>query len=194
MKPWMRMPELPEPPYYDAAPRLSDFLDDDIGTKSDWPQPGTVAATNLELFLGVLKDMKAPYKKETYCMDIDASPNFVTVKHEIAPALLYSRPKGHLRGLILFTISMLLYLCAHVDVYMLVHMDTYGYLYMCIYTYTFCINTHLSKCADIYVCACNVYEDKYIQIYTFCFCHNQVEIAFEDLFLFSGMLGWHASG
>ena len=51
-------------------------------------------------------------------------------------------------------------------------------------------NTHLSKCADIYVCACKVYEDKYIQIYTFCFCHNQVEITFEDLFFFSGMLGY----
>ena len=109
MKPWMHMPELPEPPYKAATPCLSDFLDDDIGTKSDRPPRGTAAATNLKLLLGGLKAVKAHYKKETYCLDIDSSSRFVTVKHEIAPALLHSRPKGHPKGLVLFTISMLMY-------------------------------------------------------------------------------------
>ena len=81
-----------------------------MGTKSDRPRPGTAAATNLEQLLGGLKAEKADYKNETYCMDIDSSSAFVTVKYEIAPALLYSRPKGYLRGFILYTIFIFTFL------------------------------------------------------------------------------------
>ena len=84
-------PKMPVQPMLER-PLLSDFLDDDMGTPADLPNPESIAGKVLRCFARRLK--QANMENNAWAVDIDSSPKFATATQEICPTLTVARSAG----------------------------------------------------------------------------------------------------
>ena len=74
-------------------PKLTRFLDAEIGTDEDRPRSHSHCGKMLKAYMKLLK--KKDTKRKAWVVDIDASPKFAMAKEELCPTLTRSRACGY---------------------------------------------------------------------------------------------------
>ena len=87
-------PMLPDPPSV-KRPLLSSFLDMEYGKHGAKPRRSeTTARSNLKGIKSILKRNGIDYRHESYVIDVDASPCYLSCEHEVCPTLTCARSSG----------------------------------------------------------------------------------------------------